>query len=176
LSNLFLPAQLNNLFSRLGFYQAPVLPILTAPENAPSSAVERTDLAAVGIENLSVSPLQMALAASVLSAGGKLPQPVLASAVQTPNQGWVILPVGPSTQVFSASSAAAAASALAQPGEFFWQTLARTELSTGTLTWYLAGTLPRWQGTPLAVAVIVEEDDLELAQKIGQSLLRTAVE
>jgi hypothetical protein len=175
LSNQFLPAQLDDLFTRLGFYNAPSLPIPTAPENAHSAAVERTDLAAVGIENLSVSPLQMALAASALSAGGKIPEPVLASAVQTPNQGWVILPVGPATQVFSASSAASAASALAQPGEFFWQTLAQTQLNNNSVTWYLAGTLPRWQGTPLVVAVVLEEDDLELAQKIGQSLLRAAV-
>jgi cell division protein FtsW (lipid II flippase) len=175
LSNQFLPAQLDDLFTRLGFYKAPVLPIPTAPEDSPSAAVERTDLAAVGIENLNVSPLQMALAASAISAGGKMPEPVLASAVHTPNQGWVILPVGPSTQAFSASSAAAAANAMAQPGEFFWQVLARAELDTGTLTWYLAGTLPKWQGTPLAVAVVLEEDNLELAQEIGQSLLRTAV-
>jgi cell division protein FtsI/penicillin-binding protein 2 len=175
LSKQFLPAQLDDLFNRLGFYLAPALLIPTAPEQSPSTAVVRTDLAAVGIENLNVSPLQMALAASTLSAGGKLPEPVLAIAVETPTQGWVILPSKPAKEVFSSSAAAAAANILAQPGEFFWQTLARAELPSGPVTWYLAGTLPNWQGTPLAVAVLLEEDNPDLAEKIGQSLLRDAL-
>jgi cell division protein FtsI/penicillin-binding protein 2 len=175
LSKQFLPEQLDNLFARLGFYQAPELPIITAPEQSPSDAVGRADLAAIGMENLAVSPLQMAMAASALSAGGKVPKPVLAIAVNTPGQGWVILPTNQGEQVFTPSSAAAAAYYMAQPGEFFWQTTSQVEASTGPLTWFLGGTLPRWQGIPLAVAVILEEKNPELAEKIGQDLLRIAV-
>ena len=175
LSKQFLPAQLDDLFNRLGFYRAPVLPIPTAPEISPSASVERADLAAVGIENLTISPLQIALAASALSAGGKIPQPILAVAVLTPNQGWVILPTGQSEQVFSVVSASTAANALAEPGEFFWQTLSITDLQSRSLSWYVAGTLPRWQGTPLAVAVVLEENNPDLAEMIGQSLLRAAL-
>jgi hypothetical protein len=175
LSKQFLPEQLDDLFTRMGFYHAPALPILTAPEQSPSDAVSRTDLAAIGMENLSVSPLQMAMAASALSAGGKVPQPVLSIAVHTPTQGWVILPTNQADQVFASSSAVSAAYMLAQPGEFFWQTIAPVETSTGLLTWYLGGTLPRWQGTPLAVAIVLEEKNPALAEKIGQSLLRSAV-
>jgi cell division protein FtsW (lipid II flippase) len=176
LSYQFLPAQLDDLFSSLGFYTAPSLPIPTAPEETPSNMVEHAELAAVGMENLIVSPLQMALAASALSAGGKVPAPVLAGAVQTPSQEWVILPVGPSNQALTAISASLAANMLAQPGEFFWQSLSSNQAGAGSVTWFIAGTLPRWPGTPLAVAVVLEENDPLLAQMIGQRLLRAAVE
>jgi cell division protein FtsW (lipid II flippase) len=176
ISKQFLPSQMDDLFNRLGFYQAPALVIPTAPETNPPAAVERTDLAAAGFENLSVSPLQLALAASALSAEGKIPEPILAMAVNTPEQGWVILPGGRSRQVFSAATALATANALAQPAEFYWQSLARAGTATNPLTWYLAGTLPRWQGLPLVVVIVLEEDNTRQAELIGRELLRAAVQ
>jgi len=38
------------------------------------------------------------------------------------------------------------------------------------LTWYIGGTLPGWSRTPIAVAVLLEENNPQLAQEIGQSL------
>ena len=43
-------------------------------------------------------------------------------------------------------------------------------------TWYLGGTLPDWQGTPLAIAVVLEEDNIPLARTIGQELLTRSLQ
>jgi hypothetical protein len=42
------------------------------------------------------------------------------------------------------------------------------------VTWLLAGTLPDWRGTPLALIVTLEYLDASLAESIGENLLRAA--
>ena len=39
------------------------------------------------------------------------------------------------------------------------------------ITWYLGGTLPDWQGSPLSVAIVLESNNPALVQKIGSQLL-----
>jgi hypothetical protein len=38
-------------------------------------------------------------------------------------------------------------------------------------SWYLAGTLPEWQGASLVVAVALEEDNPKGGEEIGRNLL-----
>jgi hypothetical protein len=45
-----------------------------------------------------------------------------------------------------------------------------------SVSWYLAGTLPNWQGAPLAVVVALEENNRPQASLIGRSLLEKAVQ
>jgi len=40
-----------------------------------------------------------------------------------------------------------------------WESIGIGSSPTTTVSWYLAGTLPDWQGTPLALVVLLEEDD-----------------
>lgn len=132
--------------------------------------------AALG-QNLSVSPLQMALTAASFSADGIIPAPHLATAVQIPDTGWTTLrPPGEAFQGVAASGVFLTAQALAAEGAPYWQVLAVAPNGPDAfVTWYLAGTLPDWDGTPLALAVLIEERAPSQAEAIGQELLDIAL-
>ncbi|MDI6770732.1 MAG: FtsW/RodA/SpoVE family cell cycle protein, partial [Anaerolineales bacterium] len=154
------------LYDALGFYTTPDLRLPVVAASTPSG-------------ELRLSPLQMALAAATLSNKGILPVPRLAMAVNTPQQGWVILPaLGAPMQALAAQSADATAEALMARGQPFWQATGKgIEIQENrTITWYMAGTLPNWQGTPLALVVALEEDNSRLAEFIGQSLMNEALQ
>lgn len=122
------------------------------------------------------SPLQMARMAALLSNGGTLPTPHMTLAVNLPGQGWVIFPLSEGdTPIFSSASSQQAAQTLTVSGQPYWEALGQGGEKSNPVTWYLAGTLPNWQGTPLALALAIETDDRPLAQKIGQSLMNTVL-
>ena len=132
----------------------------------------------LGQAGLRVSPLQMSLAAAALSKGVIRPIPRLVMTVDHPETGWVILPdARMPTKVLDEKAADRVAQALMIEGIPIWQSLARLPDGAGnTFTWYLAGTLPDWNGTPLALALILEEDDPMAASEIGQSVLKAALQ
>jgi hypothetical protein len=125
-----------------------------------------------------VSPLQMALAAATLSAGGSQPATQLASAVNLPGTGWTVLPpAGETKQVFSQPNADGIAVLLADDKLPIWQIVARTPNEADqVITWYLAGTLPTWKGAPFSLVIILEEDDPEEALAIGQAMMEAALQ
>jgi cell division protein FtsI/penicillin-binding protein 2 len=87
---------LTGLFRALGLFSVPELRL-------PVS-----DLS-IGENNIQVSPLQMALATATLSAEGVRPVPRLAMAVNTPTNGWVVLPgLGESVTAFTPEMASQA--------------------------------------------------------------------
>lgn len=154
-------ADLDQLYGVLGFYNEPQL---------------RTPVAAANTspEDLRVSPLQMALATAALSNNGIRPSPRIALAVNTPQQGWVILPaLGESAEALPAPFARESAQALAGDNPYWSYTSATGETP---LTWYLAGTLPDWNGTPLALVALLEENDPALASEIGGALINAALQ
>jgi hypothetical protein len=171
------------LFEMLGIYTAAELDIPTAASPMVQGWSEAGS-AALGVpdpatdERLLVSPLQMALAAASLSNGGLRPAPRLAAAIDTPQSGWVILP--PQTEpvsMFTSSSAQSASLMLAVPGMPAWQVTARAWDAEGkAYTWYLAGTQQNWPGAPLALAVVIEEDDAQGVSEIGTVLLQEAMQ
>jgi hypothetical protein len=150
------------LYTDLGFYHAPELSLPVAAASTPGS-------------ELQVSPLQMALAAASLSGDGVRPAPRLAVAMETPLQGWVILPaLSEPMTVFSSTSATDTTQSLMVSDHLFWQWNARVQQANQIFSWSLGGTQPDWQGAPLAVVVLLEEADTSLAGVIGQTLLETA--
>jgi len=109
-----------------------------------------------------------------LSNNGIRPAPRIALAVNTPQQGWVILPVlGEPDEALLAPFSRETAQALAGDDAYWSYTSAAGETP---LTWYLAGTLPDWSGTPLALVVVLEEKNSWLASRIGGELLNTALQ
>lgn len=149
-------------YTALGFYVTPELSLPVAAASTPGSV-------------LRLSPLQMALAAATLSSDGVRPAPRLVMAVDTPTQGWVILPaLSESVTVFASASAADTAQALMISGQPFWQWNAQVTQANQTFSWSLGGTLPDWQGAPLAVVILLEENDPNRAGVIGQTLLKAA--
>jgi len=134
--------------------------------------VEDENLAAIGQENLVVSPLQMALAVAAISNNGVRPAPQIAAAVQTNTQGWVILQAGNTHETLLVNGSDAAQETLQQGSSPYWEALGTAYSNQTRITWYLGGTLHEWQGAPLAVAVVLEEDNPDLAEQIGQALLQ----
>ena len=45
-----------------------------------------------------------------------------------------------------------------------------------SVTWYIGGTLPDWSGSPLAIAVLLEQDNPTLAAEIGRKTLQAAMQ
>ena len=118
----------------------------------------------------------MALASASLSANGNRPAPKLAISVLTPNQGWVIFPSGNSSQMFSTAETQNITGQLASSGSPIWQIVATAQSQKNVITWYLAGTDQDWKGSPLALALVLEQDNPALAQKIGSTLLNSSAQ
>lgn len=158
-----------------GFFQTPAIRMGTA--STPYQDLE-TDPISIGLgQGFSrVTPLQMALAAAALSNGGVVPVPRIALSVNIPPSGWVVLPPldEPETAV-NASSAKRVAELLAVDDRPYWQALASAHNGTDVIHWYLAGTLESWEGSPLAMALVLEEVDVELAAEIGAQMLQAAL-
>ncbi len=165
-AGLSLPSSQNNienLLSSLGFYTAPGVRLPVVPASTRSSV-------------LNASPLQMVLAAAALSNDGLRPPPRLAMAVLTPIQGWVILPALTNpVQALPENGAQNVARALMISGQPFWEYSKTGHRDQATITWYLAGTLPGWKGAPLALAILLEEDNPTFIVTIGQNILNSAI-
>jgi cell division protein FtsW (lipid II flippase) len=158
--------QAREFYDNLGLYTAPNLRL---PVGTPSQFGE--------LENLRVSPLQMVLAFAPLSNDGVRAAPRIALAVNTPAQGWVILPAnGDPLQVLEEANARQAAESLHMLEQPFWRFGARSSEKEKSFTWFMAGTLPGWQGTPLTLVLLLEEDNALLANSIGEALLIKALE
>jgi cell division protein FtsW (lipid II flippase) len=160
------------LVDSLGFTSAPALPVLTA--NPSTAAIRNSDLAVLGQDLLTVSPMQMALAAAALSQNGLRPTPRLVISTSSPESGWQSQAAEAPHATLLETGAARAAEAMAVPGADTWQVVGFARASRDDLVWYLAGTLPEWEGEPLALALVLEGQGPETAERIGRSLLEKA--
>jgi len=167
------PDRLGQLFERLGFYSSPDVPLHTAAAS-PRQPIHNVRQAAQGQGDLSVSPIQMALAAASLGSSGQRPAPRLVIAMDTPDEGWKILP--PFTKpadAFPSGSLEGILQGMNPDSQMTWEStaLARTG-DQKTVTWYLTGTLPRWQGAPLTLVVLLEENNPAVARSIGHAIIQ----
>ncbi len=152
----------DKIFADLGFFASPELRLPVAGVSKPGSA-------------MGVSPLQMALAAATLSNRGIRPAPRLVMALDTPTLSWIILPaLTDPVNAFSATNASNTAKALMVKGQPIWQWNITVIQNPTIFTWSLGGTLPANQGVPLAVVVLLEENDENTAELIGRTLLQIA--
>ena len=172
LASGFSATQYNKLLSQLGLYSAPQLSLPVAqPDQQQSFAIPSE--AILGASQVKVTPLQMAIAAATLSNNGELVSPQLALAVQIPDTGWVLFPAQSPTKV-TIPHLADAANMLTSSNFPGWESLGTSSTDQGTLTWFLGGTLPDWNGTPLALALVLEENNPYLARSVGETVLRAA--
>jgi len=168
--------EISTAMQKFGFDQVSELPLaqnVISPDAQQDTALVMDFLQG----NWRVTPLQMATAAAALSAGGVRPVPVLDLAIHTTYQGWVTLPHDKPEPVLSSSVSRQIVQDLAAGNQLIWHNLQRVnDENNNTTTWYLGGTLPDWQGSPLAVVVVLEEDDASLAQQIGDALLQSTMQ
>ncbi len=178
-----------SLLDGLGLFTAPNFPVETLSSSRPGSLSDAFAYILGQSGNLDsdtflkVSPLQMALAACSLSNAGERPAPRLDMAFETPQSSWVGIPLtGQSQAALQELVANNVSHALVSAELPIWQVVAQVhgiaEPSTGSnpgYTWYLGGTLPEWKGAPLAIAVLLEESNAQLAQEIGHTLFQTTM-
>ncbi len=160
------------LLSDFHFLEEPDFP-LTQAELPPFSIDENNDSLAMSDLPL-ITPLQMAVAASIFSNPATLSSPVLSYAVETPHQGWVILPKNQSVVVedFSKTNTS---ELLAENQGNFWAFLGKGAREEGPVIWYASGTTPYWKGMPLMIVVLLEENSPSTAKQIGDQILFQAL-
>jgi hypothetical protein len=158
--------ELHSYYQRLGLYQAPEI-------NMPASF----DAEDKSVDKLLISPLQASLTAALLSNHGIMPVPRIAMAVNTPQQGWVVLSeASRSVDVIQAGDANDAALSFIEEGKPYWSHIGQAQTEDEkVITWLLAGTLPDWGGTPLVLVAALEEDNPTLAKNIGTDIFDTAL-
>ncbi|HNN13226.1 MAG TPA: FtsW/RodA/SpoVE family cell cycle protein [Anaerolineales bacterium] len=152
---------LQNFYNEMGLYKAPEI-------NMPVAF----DEIAGNTTLLRASPLQISLAAAALSSHGVMPAPRIATAVNTSEQGWVVLPtLAQPKMVLPESAVNEAAIAFIQEGKAYWSYISQASFEKTNVTWLLAGTVPEWKGTPLTLVVILEENNGPLVKQVGEELL-----
>lgn len=164
-----------SVLQTFGLYDPPVLRLPVAPASTVAFDQDLQQFA-IGQADLRVSPLQMAMAAGSLNSPGQLPAPRIALAVNTPVSGWVVLPpLGTPAETVSGFAAQQTAEMLGQSVQPYWHTIASARSGEDKITWYLAATLPEWNGSPLAMALVLESDDPQLTLQIGEALMQQAL-
>ncbi|HMN61704.1 MAG TPA: penicillin-binding transpeptidase domain-containing protein, partial [Anaerolinea sp.] len=173
LGSRFLAIQMDNLFHRFRLDETPQVPLHSAQPVDPP--VAKPDLAGIGEGGLKLSPLQMALIASVISNRGNMPTPLLPVAVDIPTSGWVVFSAQESRGILTSANASNVNQLLAQPGKLYWQVVATASSSPEPVTWFVGGTVEEWRGAPLAIAIVLEEENPELAQSMGEEIFQAAL-
>jgi len=157
--------ELQQVYEAFGFNRAPLLRLQVAESLTDPDG-----------NDLHISPLQAALAAAALSNHGTIPAPRIATAVNTPNDGWIVLPaLGMPFEAVPAPAADEAAQSMIVDGQSYWAQTSQAVSDESEVTWYVAGTPPNWQASPLVVVVLLEENNVRTAQSIGQELLVDAM-
>jgi len=158
-------SELQAFYEKLGFFQAPTLNMPVLIDQGNNS-----------LQTLRISPLQAAMAMASISYKGIAPSPRIATAVNTPEQGWVVLPAAsPPVEVMPAKAANETALAFIKEGKPYWSHVGQANDASANITWLLAGTLPDWQGAPLVLIVALEENNISLAERIGENLLNAGL-
>jgi len=123
---------------------------------------------------LESTPVEIALAAAVMSSGGTRPGLIIAQLRTNPKGGWLRLPnLNEPIAVLDSQDAESDAQNMAVSGTPFWEIILTP--AGEDLTWFVGGTTPGWDGLPLAVALVLEEANLSLVEEIGQTMLSEAL-
>jgi len=180
--------RLYEIYSSIGLFSSFRMNLPTAAPSDPGAIVDarRGALGLAGYapdetQAISVSPLQMALAAATLSNGGIRPIPHLTLAVELPQAGWTVLPVmETASAVFVRSAAERAHQELTDEMTQIWYSISTTSIENPnpdtTYAWFIGGTAATWQGSPLALAVLIEENNVNLVKEIGTAYLTSALQ
>lgn len=164
---------LSEVFSKFGFTVAPDLEIETdAGEGLTISDIQ---LAAIGQDNLSVSPLQIGIALGTLASSGVLHNPQLVLATEDIQGNWVPEQSQQSTnQAIDPESARVLLEAFTRQNEIAEYPIMVLSGPEGTTNaWYL-GLIPG-DSPKYGIVVVIEDDEsITTAQQIGRKMLMAA--
>jgi len=158
--------QIETIYETLGFFQVPSLRLDVYDPNTPSS----------NSENFHTSPLHLAIAGSALSNDGIIPAPRLAMAVNSPNNGWVVLPAeGMPKDAIPSTMVNDAINQYIKGGQEFWSFTGLGKDQETSVTWFLGGTPPDWPGSRVTIVILLEEFSPTKARMIGESILSSII-
>ncbi len=166
------PVDLYNLYKQVGLFDQPAIQIESIN---PVSLDTYSDITALfkGNTNLLVTPLQVALAYAPFSNGGYYIEPSLTTASRASGNTWELIKnrvenekdkgiISPVFKQFSTSSGSG------------WSISASVPTQTGSLAWFVQGTLTNWRGVPIVVVVAMEDSSPSSTQNIGISVYQAA--
>jgi peptidoglycan glycosyltransferase len=164
---------LDSIFAAFGLKTPPLLPINT--DVPPSEPVQNIPLALIGQENLTVTPLQIALAYAALANRGEPYQPQLVSAVQMESGEWQAYMTRPRQPLTPAVSSAAATSVLQsltiEQGVAGQSYVVFSGPQGSQDSWYV-GMTPIANPRYVVVVLLEGESEASAAAAVGQSLLQ----
>ncbi len=132
--------------------------------------ISNIDLASLG-STLHLSPLQITRAASVFSNAGTLPYPRISMAVNIPEKGWTVLSSSDSKQVANTRYLQDIVNLLSRMDIPAWEISSNVIEEDVNISWYLTGTLPEWQSTPIVLTIVLEDSQPEIARINGRKLI-----
>lgn len=164
---------LSEIFSKFGFTVAPNLEIET--EAGDGLTISDVEMAAIGQDNLSVSPLQVGMALATLANNGELPNPQLLMATEDVKGNWVPVESQPSTtQVIDSETAQLLLKSFTRKNEIAeYQIMVLSGPEGTTNAWYL-GLIPGDSPIYGIVVVIEGHENSETAVQIGRKMLMAA--
>ena len=165
-------ASLVDSFYNFGLFSAPqVVMEVGTPAEMPTTEAYMSFFNTA--EQTGVSPLQMALVAAAISNDGITPAPKLVNSYKSPTGEWIAYDHASTEQQAIPVQMSQALRDLFRSSSYaLWYQSGHAQLENdGILTWYMGGTTSDWHGTPLAIAVAIENNNPALAQQIGTQLL-----
>ncbi|MDX1413486.1 MAG: penicillin-binding transpeptidase domain-containing protein [Candidatus Promineifilaceae bacterium] len=161
---------LDSLFSSFGLDTDPALELET--ETPPDEPLDDPQLASIGYDKLTTTPLKIGLAMSALVNGGRLPQPQIGIETQDRDGNWQswLLPVQEG-QAISAQAAEAVRDVLSpDDSDLEYSLLVISGPDETTNAWYM-GSAKVDNIQYVVVAVIEDSKREDRVQRLGRSLL-----
>ncbi len=124
-----------------------------------------------------ITPLQLASLAAVFSNEGTFHTPWMTSAVKTPLAGWVHLSAeGQSIQMLEPAWITAKTGSWLNPDGWGWElTVLSDQSPSEQVAIYLGGTLKTWQGTPFALALVLENSNPAEVSRVANLVWKAAL-
>jgi len=167
---------LRELIRDFGLLSEPQLRLLVSEATQLGEGIDDESLAQ-GQSPFEVSPLQIGIAASVLTNQGTLPSPRIVSAYKNPAGEWVTLPkLGTNTELLPAELVNRVTALIKIPDIPIWQVTSSVVTEDGErIAWFVAGTTADWQGQPTILVVTLENATASTAAQIGEDLIDQAI-
>jgi hypothetical protein len=118
-----------------------------------------------------LSPLQVARSVSAFSNAGEIPYPRLTLAVNTPQQDWVIFSSKEPIRIIDTLFANQTANYFSRKDYPAWEITSSNDSGENPIYWYVTGTMPDWQATPLVFVLTLENGSSQEARELGRQII-----
>jgi cell division protein FtsW (lipid II flippase) len=168
--------RINALFYSVGLFTPPAIRLPSDSGKPPD--FHYNDIYTYN-QSLRLSPIQLALALAPLSNNGQQPAPRIVTGINTNPDGWKLPPaLGEPSQIFPEEIANQIADQLKSDTLPIWESVSTMNDDQNPeryVSWYVAGTVPDWSGTPIVMVVLIEEHSPNTAIDIGRQLLNEVI-